>query len=291
MIIKRRSLLGLIAGLPLAKSAIAAAVIQAPIRNIIATEDGRKLEVSSWRPAGKTAATILFSHGFASAPRHYIPIISAWVAAGYEVHAPLHMDSREHAHHKTLQGMDSWAARIQDMRALSANHGTDHAAIGHSYGGLTALAMGGASALRPDGIEGPLRDNRTKCAFAFSPPGPTPSLIDKAGYGSIAVPAFIQTGTRDVLPGSVDEAESWRSHLSAFAAGPAQEERYGLILADVDHYFGGLICDPAKTGSDQSSALHIAIRASLEFLACHGPAGSGKIPVFAADPTARFYRR
>lgn len=291
MILKRRSLLGLIAGLPLAKSAIAAAVIQAPIRNIIATEDGRKLEVSSWRPAGKTAATILFSHGFASAPRHYIPIISAWVAAGYEVHAPLHMDSREHAHHKTLQDMDSWAARIQDMRALSTNHGTDHAAIGHSYGGLTVLTMGGALASLPDGIEGPLRDRRTKCVFALSPPGPILPLIENHGYDSIAVPTFIQTGTRDVLPDSVDETKSWRNHLSAFASGPAQGKRYGLILEDVDHYFGGLISDPSMPGADQTSALRIATHASIEFLASYGPTGSGKVPLFASGPNARFYRR
>lgn len=291
MIINRRSLLGLIAGLPLAKSAIAMAVIHAPILRVISTGDGRKLEISSWLPDGEAIATILFSHGFASAPRHYMPIISAWVTAGYEVHAPLHMDSRDHLGHAKLQGMDSWAARIQDMRALSANHGADHAAIGHSFGGLGVLTMGGASALPPNGIEGSLRDSRTKCAFAFSPPGPTPPLIDKAGYGSITVPAFIQTGTRDVLIGSVEGTESWRDHLSAFEEGPARGDRYGLVLAGVDHYFGGLICDPSKTGPDQSSALRVAIDASLKFLASYGPSGSGKIPSFATDSTAEFYRR
>jgi hypothetical protein len=288
---KRRSFLGIIAGLPLANSALAAPGVDRSDRYVIDTDDRRRLEVFSWRPSGEAIGRIQFSHGFASAPRHYMPMIAAWVAAGYAVDAPLHMDSREHPARSSLQGMDGWAARIHDMRALSASHGAPHATIGHSYGGLTALAMGGASAFRPDGIEGPLRDDRTVCAVAFSPPGPLAPLIEEAGYGSIAVPAFIQTGTRDVPASSAADPESWRSHLAAFTAGSGRGDRYALVLEGVDHYFGGLIGDPAMTGPDRSIDLNTAIAGSLTFLASHGPAGSGTTPLFAADAAARFYRR
>lgn len=247
---------------------------------------GRDIHVASWKPA-EMRGTILFSHGFASAPRHYMRMIDRWVASGWAVHAPLHVDSTEHPDTAQYKGMAGWAARMEDMSALSDWHGGDHVAMGHSFGGLTALAMGGATTFLPDGVERQLSDPNTRAVVAFSPPGPMPPLIDKAGYGTVRVPALIQTGDRDVLPGS-DDPQSWRAHLSAFWAGQPSGDRFGLVLDGVDHYFGGLICDPDKVGPNQATQLESAIDASLSFaeqLSSQTPAQ------FSASPTARFYRR
>lgn len=276
----RRALLGMVgATFALAPAARGFAASKQGLPRIVAvtTASGRISHVTHWR-APVARGTILFSHGALSSPAKYDPLILPWVAAGFDVWAPLHVDSTDHPDTKAFPGLASWRARIEDMRALSAKvGGHGHIAAGHSYGGLTALTLGGAQAVVPEGIGGSLRDPRTMAVVAFSPPGLAPGLIDGAGYAALAVPALIETGTLDTppaRPGIVVDPDSWKGHLLAYDSAAAGHDRYALVLDGVDHYFGGLICSPERPGPRQSTQMRQAVALSLQFLRGYGLASA-----------------
>jgi predicted dienelactone hydrolase len=231
----------------------------------IKTADGRDLQVSLWSSVGPRRGVILFSHGALSMPEKYERLIPSWAQAGFEIFAPLHMDSTDHPDHANFKPELSWFWRIQDVRAVSAfMNAPGYIAAGHSYGGLTALTLGGVQAVIPPGIKGPLRDPRAKCAVAFSPPPPMPDRTTREGYATLAVPAIIQSGTRDNFM-----TQPWQVHMTAYDVAPPKD-KYGLVLDGVDHYFGGLICESDKPGPPQTEQLAIAIDLSTSFIEAYG---------------------
>lgn len=236
----------------------------------LATPDGRQVQVWRWTPRGRPIGTIAFSHGAASAPWKYDRLIGPWVKAGYAVLAPLHVDSTDHPRTADFKGLASWKARIEDMRALSRHIDGPYIAAGHSYGGLTALTLGGAEAVVPDGVAAPLRDPKAIAVVAFSPPAPIPVLITAAGYGALAVPALIQTGTADLLPGMDPDGKGWRGHLAAYEAAAPGGNRYAMVLDGVDHYFGGAICEPTRPGPPKLREIAKAADVSTLFLRAYG---------------------
>lgn len=243
--------------------------VRKPAGRRLRTSDGRLVQVTEWRPASKAGGTILFSHGAGSAPWHYDLIVLPWVEAGWRVVAPLHVDSREHPDTASFKGLTSWKARIEDMRLLVNEMGSKpYVAAGHSYGGLVALTLGGAAPVVPEGLSLPLVPKLAQAVIAFSPPAPVPVLVTEAGYSALAVPALIQTGTRDVIPGMPED--SWNGHLAPFAAAAPGGDRYGLVLDGADHYFGGSICDPKQTGPQQLAQIDLANRYAGLFLAGFG---------------------
>ncbi len=118
--------------------------------------------------------------------------------------------------------------------------------------------------MRPDGYTGPMRDPRAQVAVAFSPPGPAPGLIDAAGYAALAVPAIIETGDHDVPPGGAPDG--WRAHLSAYEAPAPGGNRYGLVLAGADHYFGNIICRPERGEPPQIAQFAAAASLASQFI-------------------------
>ncbi|WP_239026444.1 alpha/beta hydrolase family protein [Novosphingobium decolorationis] len=233
---------------------------------------GREVSVSEWVPEGTVRGTILFSHGAGSAPWHYDLILAPWIAAGYHVLAPLHVDSREHPRTKDFPGLASWKTRIEDMRLLIAAIGdTPFIAAGHSYGGLVATTLGGSQGVAPEGISAPFYPRLAKAVVAFSPPAPVPVLMTAEGYGKIAVPALIQTGTIDNPPSIDDpESEAWKGHLAPFDAAAEGGNRYGLVLQGANHYFGGIICDDSQPGPPQLAQIDLANRYVGLFLEAYG---------------------
>lgn len=238
----------------------------------LTSESGRQLTVFEWSPAFGAVGTIAFSHGAASSPDKYIRLIEPWVMHGWRVLAPLHVDSKDHPKTENFKGLASWKARIEDMRALSAHLGDEqYVAAGHSYGGLVALTMGGSESIAPEGISGPLGDEKVQAVIAFSPPAPIPVLVTSEGYGTVSVPALIQTGTLDIVPGITDNGDDgWKGHLAPFYAAVAGGHRYGLVLEGVDHYFGGAICDFTQPGPPQLAQLDVAVNLSNLFLRGYG---------------------
>jgi len=107
----------------------------------------RDLDVWTWRPIKQPSkGVILFSHGAASAPWKYETLIRGWQQKGYEVHAPLHVDSTDHPETERYKGLLSWQARLEDFEFLANKFGQGrYIAAGHSYGALLALTKGGGS--------------------------------------------------------------------------------------------------------------------------------------------------
>ncbi len=276
MVLSRRQMLAL-AGAMLAPAAGAGS--ESTIR--LATASGRQSSVSVWHSRGRSRGTILFSHGALSSPNKYPDLVDAWTRAGYEVWAPLHVDSIEHPDTARYAGFASWTARIEDMRALANHVGARKViAAGHSYGALVALTVGGVSAERPAGVVGPLRIGKVRAVIAFSPPAPVPGLITAAGYKTLAVPALIQTGDRDNPPGT--SADAWNLHLIPYEAAAPGGHRYALVLAGVDHYFGGALCKFDVPGPAQTAQLRTAADISTVFLSAYGANQSRARRVLAA---------
>ena len=248
---------------------LATAPAPASTQLTLESASGRSIAVTRWRPA-RRRGVILFSHGALSAPRFYDLLILPWVAAGYEVWAPLHVDSAAHPDRAAFTGPQGWAARIEDMHVLADHCGARrYVAAGHSYGALVALTLGGASPVPPPGMAGTLADRRAKAVVAFSPPGPMAGLIAEGGYATVAVPALIQTGTRDLpyaAPGQPRDPESWRTHLRAYEEPPAGGGRYALVVDGVDHYFGGAICNFDRPGPRQPAEAAAAAAVARLFM-------------------------
>lgn len=264
--LSRRTLIGALGAGCIAPAAFARVTKAETL--VLKTRTGRPSQVTIWR-APKRSGTILFSHGALSSPAKYEALLAPWAAAGYDVWAPLHVDSSDHPDTRNFTGQASWPARIDDMRALAAHVGASSwIAAGHSYGALVALTLGGVSAERPPEIAGPLADRRVKTVLAFSPPGPIKGLIDLTGYATLAVPALIQTGTGDIPPGA--PPDTWRTHLAAYEAPPPGGDRFALVLDGVDHYFGGIICRPELPGPRQDIGFQAALTRSLQFLDGYG---------------------
>jgi len=232
----------------------------------LVTATGRVSQVTRWS-AKRSRGTILFSHGARSSPLHYDALILPWVAAGYDVWAPMHVDSPAHPDTRQFPGFAPWRARIEDMRALSTQLGNrPRIAAGHSYGALVALTLGGASAEVPEGLTGPLNDPLVSAVVAFSPPPPIKGLVSREGYATLGVPTLIETGTRDVLPGAPPGLDAWRGHLAAYDVAASGQDRYAMVLDGVNHFFGGMICWPDEPGPPQRAQMAIAVDISRLFL-------------------------
>lgn len=234
----------------------------------IKIDDTRNLDVTHVPAAGKRRGTILFSHGFRSAPKHYQRLFKAWSAAGYEIFAPLHIDSVEYKDYESYPLDRSWVTRVEDVKATAALvKDKSYIAAGHSYGALLALTLCGAAPSAPaDSAAGSLRDPRAAAALALSPPGAIPGLIAPEGYGAVSTPIFVQTGDRDSFAAEIP----WQTHLAAYEQAHAGD-KYALILEGVDHGFGGLIYDPIMFAlSDQRRQLDEMSRLSLLFMSAFG---------------------
>ncbi len=252
----------LIAGLS-AAALIAAKPNKGPKRLTLAGAKDRKIEFWKWPANGRRKGRIHFSHGNFSSPIKYDRLLAFWAANGWDVLAPLHVDSADHPDKSRYGPMDSWAARLEDLALLGADVGKEgYIATGHSYGALMALVLGGVQPLLPGGK----RDSLAKAAIALSPPGAMPGFIDAAGYASLAIPALIQTGDKDIFPGNPPEA--WREHLLAFEQAAPGGGRHALVYAGVDHYFGGVIGRPELSGPKAETQFGQFLESSDQFLNC-----------------------
>ena len=105
MLVSRRQLLALASTM---LAPVASAESESTIR--LTAASGRQISLSVWRSSGRPRGSILFSHGAASSPNKYPDLVGAWTKAGYDVWAPLHVDSIEHPETARYAGFASWAA-------------------------------------------------------------------------------------------------------------------------------------------------------------------------------------
>ncbi|MFK7829366.1 MAG: alpha/beta hydrolase family protein [Congregibacter sp.] len=213
---------------------------------------GREVPVLASYPqsACDPCRLVVFSHGAFAAPERYRRLSDVWARAGFVVVAPMHVDSELNASRDEYDRAATMRTRFEDfallatgpqLRTVLAERGVTLMekiiATGHSYGALIAQVAGGASvgggAIIPESLL--QARERVLGVVALSPPGPFPGGVNKENWAQINLPMLVVTGTRDVLPGFVDD---WQLHLVSFEAA-SLAPAYALVFDDADHYFNG----------------------------------------------------
>jgi hypothetical protein len=272
MILSRRALIGgaglLLTGWPaIANPAIGVA------DTILTAPDSRPVPVRvTWPRDGKRRLPLLIlSHG-ANGSLDGLGPLQLGLTRGRIVVAPRHPDSEANPDLAKVDRAAVFGQRITDMvlmldqlsrlEQLSGKRVDRRqiTAAGHSFGALIAQALGGAKVGIP---ARDWRDRRIKRIVAFSPPGPIPGYAEHAGWATMAVPQFVQTGTADVLPMI---APAWTAHLASFEAANVPGSAV-WVGHGVDHYFGNRIQRLSREAPDQSQAFKLALDLADAFLA------------------------
>lgn len=213
-----RSLFGVLAALLLFAAQPSAAQPAAPQSIALPALADRSIPLSIWR-AEEERGVVVFSHGFGGSPAAYQRIISAWVAHGYTVLAPTHLDSREHPGHAAASGQAAFMTRIEDMAVVRGYARAAHpeapvVAAGHSFGSLLSLMQAGAVT-----VAGPQGDPQVRGVIAFSSPGAIQGVVTPQTYASLAAPVLMITGDQDVVEGFAPDPAVHRQPFDQAPAG------------------------------------------------------------------------
>ncbi len=227
---------------------------------------GRELPVRILSPRQPTAMSpsmlpvIIFSHGLGGNREGGALWGQHWASHGYIVVHLQHPGSDEAvwkgkqpaevvSSMRRAMNLDNSRLRIGDVKfaldEMTRLHDAGVAAFaqadlahigmsGHSFGAQTTLAIAGQQLPLPGAASS--RDPRIAAAIAFSPNARVKFLQDRQ-FGSIALPFFSITGTRD---GSVlDDKTRYEDRLIPYEKMPAGD-KYLLSFLDGDHMvFGG----------------------------------------------------
>lgn len=234
--------------------------------------DGRAVPVRITWPAQGTPRLplLVLSHG-ANGTLDGLVMLQRSLTRGRIVAAPRHPDSEANPDLAKVDRIKVFGQRIADMKlVLDASAEIERltgkridrrqiAAGGHSFGALIAQALGGAKVGAP---AQDWRDTRITRVVAFSPPGPIPGYAEAAGWATMAVPQFVQTGTADVVPMM---APQWQAHMASFDAASVRGSAL-WVGHGVDHYFGNRIQRLSRVAPNQNVAFRHAIDLADAFL-------------------------
>lgn len=250
-------------------------------QQIVYVFDGQGRSTKLWlglpKSKGKTPY-IVFSHGAYSSPDRYEALLKPLVQAGYIVVAPWHIDSEDVEKKQTLTPEKNWFERRADIALLIAKpkllkpylkplgliiDTSSIGLLGHSYGGITVQAKAGAYVIDPaDGKNKTEFDSRVRAVVAYSPPGAVPSFVKEDAWQNLRVPSMVVSGTKDILPGFID---NWREHLDSYYGAPAGQN-WAFVGLDVDHYFGKRIGRLDTPDPKQSDAFELSLDTSILFM-------------------------
>lgn len=239
---------------------------------VLTAPDGRAVPVRITWPEGgaRRLPLLVLSHG-ANGTLDGLVLLQRSITRGRIVAAPRHPDSEANPDLAKVDRAKVFGQRVADMKLVLDSSAeierptgkridaTRIAAGGHSFGALIAQALGGAKVGAP---AQDWRDVRIARVVAFSPPGSIPGYAEPAGWATMAVPQFVQTGTSDVVPMM---APKWEAHMVSFDAATVR----GSVLwvgNGVDHYFGNRIQRLSRAAPDQGAAFRRAINLADAFL-------------------------
>lgn len=212
----------------------------------------RSTTMQTWVPE-RVQGIVLFSTGHGSWPEKYDGIATAWKAAGFAVIAPLHVDSLHFPDRERFSRAASFGERIADLKAATAYEarvwpGKPVIAAGHSFGTVTALALGGGLATM-----GNFREPTVKAVLGFSSPGRIPGLIGPEAYAGDALPVLLVTGDKDTVPGLVTD---WHDHLPPVQGSPAGD-KLAIVYPNAAHELIGNPTDPNYASAVANSVLFL----------------------------------
>jgi predicted dienelactone hydrolase len=217
--------------------------------------DGRELPLRIVFPAaGRALPVVLFSHGAFSSGEDYDPILDAWAARGYVVIAPTHRDSVRLGVRRGAADPRHFSWRLDDaaliLRRLDAvlasapglaarADTTRIAATGHSFGGLVAQTLGGATYFDPTSGQTVSRaESRIRTVIVFSGAGTFPPILRNEDFASLGLPALVTVGTDDLAQAPGLSGYAWRRQPWDLSA---PGNKYLLTLDGADHYLGGMV--------------------------------------------------
>ena len=211
----------------------------------------------------------------------YASVTDHWTSHGYITIAPLHLDSESNGlGFQDLAGIDLVAERIEDMKQVLDSLGeiengapglagkidrSQIAVSGHSFGGQIALALTGLE-MRDANSNEPvdMSDSRYKVAVVLSGVGQLPNMVDGA-FLRYDRPVYSSGGTKDLGATGRGPVHPWPWRMAAFFETPPGK-KYGLVLDEGDHYYGGLICRETEGGAPDFQGLSIIRGTSTAFL-------------------------
>ncbi|MGB1876090.1 MAG: alpha/beta hydrolase family protein [Rhodospirillaceae bacterium] len=224
---------------------------------------------------------VVFSQGALCPKNMYAAVTDHWTSHGYVTIAPLHMDSESNGFgFRDLAGKDLVGERIADMTyILDSLESIENvapglagkidreriAAAGHSFGGQIALAMTGleitdATTKAPVDVG----DDRYDVAVVLSGVGPLPNIVDGA-FTRYVGPVYSSGGTKDLGATGQGPVHPWPWRMAAYFDTPPGD-KYGVVLDEGDHYYGGLICRETAGGAPDYEGLSIIRGTSTAFL-------------------------
>ena len=233
-------------------------------------------------PAGEGPyPLVVFSQGALCPKNMYAAVTDHWTSHGYVTISPLHIDSESNGFgFQDLEGVDLVAERLKDMRFILDSLGhienevqglsgkIDHdriAASGHSFGGQVALALTGLEMLDAASNEPiDVADERFKVAVVLSGVGQLPNIAAGA-FSRYTGAVYSSGGTNDLGRTGRGPVHPWPWRMAAYFETPPGG-KYGLVLNEGDHYYGGLICRETAGGAPDYEGLSIVRGTSTAFL-------------------------
>ncbi len=214
---------------------------------------------------------VVFSHGAYASKDDYSSILDHWADAGYVVIAVTHRDSTKLGVTRGSNNPKFFEWRLDDLQAVLGNLDaivsqvpdlrrrvdlTRIAATGHSFGGLVAQTLGGATyndAAR-GGITVSRADPRIRAVIIFSGAGAFAPLLAPENFASLRLPTLVTVGTNDLKQAPDLSGYEWRRQPYDLIA-PGR--KYLLSLDGADHYLGGIVGRDDLPRSD-NAALYLA---------------------------------
>jgi len=235
----------------------------------------------TWPSGDGPYPLVVFSQGALCPKNMYVSVTDHWTSHGYVTIAPLHLDSESNGlGAQDLVGVDLVDERIIDMttvldsldRIESLLPGVagkiDRSKIavsGHSFGGQIALVLTGLEMLNAQTNEPVDRsDDRFRVAVVLSGVGQLPNMAPNA-FSRYDRPVYSSGGTKDLGATGLGPIHRWPWRMAAFFETPPGE-KYGLVLDQGDHYYGGLICRETAGGLPDYQGLSIIRGTSTAFL-------------------------
>lgn len=205
--------------------------------------------------SGRRLPVVLFSHGAYASKDDYNPILDHWADAGYVVIAITHRDSVRLGVTRGSNNPKFFEWRLDDMQAVLAHLNavlgqvpaiqrradvTRIAATGHSFGGLVAQTVGGASFndVAKGGVAVSRADPRIRAVIIFSGAGAFAPLLAPENFAALQRPTLVTVGTNDLKQAPDLSGYEWRRQpYDLIAPG----NKYLLSLDGADHYLGGIV--------------------------------------------------